>query len=321
MDISQALSCAQALVFPGFLTDERSLTNERLKNEEALSTLISAYMQADEGKEPCSFEDILSLADRNRDLCDTIGIEQLNQLPAPFLARRLKDDDGLRAVSALQHRPLKTVVKSAGDDARDLAIAWMEKPVSGRVVGIDIETTARDPARGYIINLGLQFWDIAPDTAPEHGFAGWYGLPELYREKGVPLTEIHKITWSDLEGKQSFREDTTMHAALLKTMCTYPYLAHNAAFEDSWFMLHLPGYAEARKAGKIVVVDTRDLCRKLDPEVKSLPRESRPAALESWARRRGALKADEQERHLGLDDVQLMIRTVQLEFAMRNMYT
>ena len=77
--------------------------------------------------------------------------------------------------------------------------------------------------------------------------------------------------------------------------------------------------AEARKAGRVVPIDTRDICRRVDPETKTLPHEQRPASLESWARRRGTLKAGESERHLGLDDVELMLATVQAEFAARNM--
>ena len=74
-------------------------------------------------------------------------------------------------------------------------------------------------------------------------------------------------------------------------MKKYPYMAHNAAFEDSWFKIHLDGYAEARRAGKIIVIDSRQICRSLDADVRSLPRESAPAALENWARRRGTLSA------------------------------
>ena len=72
-------------------------------------------------------------------------------------------------------------------------------------------------------------------------------------------------------------------------MKKYPIMAHNAAFEDSWFMLHLPGYAEARRAGKIIVIDSRHICRSVDGEVRTLPRESAPASLQNWARRRGTL--------------------------------
>ena len=37
MDLSQAIECASAFVFPGFLTDDASLSAERAKNEEALN--------------------------------------------------------------------------------------------------------------------------------------------------------------------------------------------------------------------------------------------------------------------------------------------
>ena len=53
--------------------------------------------------------------------------------------------------------------------------------------------------------------------------------------------------------------------------------------------------------------------------MRTLPRDSRPASLENWARRRGTLAADEAERHLGLDDVDLMLATVLAEFSERNM--
>ena len=142
----------------------------------------------------------------------------------------------------------------------------------------------------------------------------------MYAEKGVPLENIHHITWADVDGKIPFRENKALQTKLLKLMKKYPMMAHNAAFEDSWFMLHLDGYAEARKAGKIIPIDTRDICRRLDPEARILPRESSPASLENWARRRGTLKPSEKERHLGLDDVDLMLRTVQAEFKERNMF-
>ena len=117
--------------------------------------------------------------------------------------------------------------------------------------------------------------------------------------------------------KTPFRENEELHATLLDLMRTYPYMAHNAAFEDSWFALNLPGYAEARKAGDITVVDTRDLCRGLDPDVKRLPFNTKPASLESWARRRGTLSNDANEVHLGLDDTDLMLKTVCAEFELR----
>lgn len=319
MDLSQAIECASAFVFPGFLTDDASLSAERARNEEALGVLRAAWAEAPAGREPFSYDLVRSLADRNRDVCDRFGIEKLRDVSASSLARGLSNADLIHAVAVLQHRTDAQVTALSGTDARDLNVAWVDAPVSGMVVGIDIETTDRDPARGYIINVGLEFMTVGPDAEPHDPFTGYFGLPELYAEKGVPLADIHKIQWSDLEGRRPFREDAQVQKALLAALTAYPYMAHNAAFEDSWFMLHIDGYAEARKAGRVVPIDTRDICRRVDPETRTLPHEMRPASLESWALRRGTLKPGESERHLGLDDVELMLATVQAEFAARNM--
>ena len=187
-------------------------------------------------------------------------------------------------------------------------------------LGIDIETTGRAPERGYIINVGWEIMELTSDATPHDAEAHYCGLPEIYRESGVPLTEIHHITWEDIDNKTPFRENKALQKQILKLMKKYPYMAHNAAFEDSWFKLHLEGYAEARREGKIVIIDSREICRRLDGEVKTLPRESSPAALENWARRRGTLGTGEVEQHLGLDDTDLMLRTVQAEFNEKNLF-
>lgn len=166
----------------------------------------------------------------------------------------------------------------------------------------------------------MEFMDLAPKAKPHDGHTAYFGIPSLYQEAGVPLSDIHHITWDDLAGKPAFRDARREQEALLTAFKAFPIMAHNAAFEDSWLTLHLDGYAEARKAGQIVVIDSRDICRRVDPDYKTLPHDSRPAALESWARRRGVLSGDEAEVHLGLDDVDLMFKTVQAEFAERNMF-
>ena len=319
MDLSQAIDCASAIALPFFL-DDAALTAERQKNEEALKVLLDAWKGTPAGAEPFGFDLVLSLVDRNRGICDMIGADKLRDVSPSALARKLPDDDLVRAVARMQHRPDSEVAAIAGPGLEDLNIAYVDAPVSGMVMGIDIETTDRDPARGYVVNIGLEFMDLAADAKPHDAFAGYCGIPEMYAEKGVPLEFIHHITWGDLKGSRPLRENAAMQGALLEAMCAYPFMAHNAAFEDSWFMLNIAGYAEARKAGRITVIDSRDICRRVDPEVRTLPRESRPATLENWARRRGTLTAGESEVHLGLDDVELMLRTVQAEFNERNMF-
>ncbi len=246
---------------------------------------------------------------------------------------KLADDRIVVLCTGSQGEPLSALARMANGEHKSLSIRPQdtviisatpvpgnEKSVSGTVLGIDIETTSRFPELGYIVNVGFEFWNLGRNTVPVEPHTAYFGIPEMYKEKGVPLADIHQITWKDVEGKKSFRDDKKAQEALLATMKKIPFMAHNAAFEDSWFMFNIDGYAEARKAGKIIVIDSRDICRRLDPEIRSLPRESSPAALENWARRRHTLAADEKERHLGLEDVDLMIRTVQAEFADHNMF-
>lgn len=320
MNLAQAIEHANAFVFPAFLTDDLARTAEREKNEEAIGLLWQAWMDAPLGAEPFPFDLVRSLADRNRELCDLIGEERLRDLRGTSLAQHLSDDDLLRSAAALQHRDVSEVRRSAGPGLRDIGIAYTESPVSGMVAGVDIETTSRYPDRGYIINVGLQFVQLAPKGKADKGYLAYCGIPDLYANKGIPLDFVHHISWNDLKDKTSFRQNAPLQQALLMSMEIFPYMAHNAAFEDSWFMLNLNGYAEGRKAGRIIPIDTRDICRRIDPEVRTLPHDAKPAALETWARRRKTLKANEKERHLGLDDVDLMIRTVEAEFAERNMF-
>ena len=320
MNLDQALEHANAFLFPEFLYGSgfSAMDAERKKNEEALAALREDYAKAD--NPTFSFDVIRELADRNRDLCDQIGIDRLNNTRDSSLARGLSDDDLCAQVAALQKRKKATVIREVHGDRNNLGVAYVTKPIKGTVLGIDIETTDRYPDRGYIINVGFELMDLGPDTEPYDSDVHFCGIPDVYREKGVPLERIHHITWADVDGKTPFRQNRALQGKILQLMKKYPFMAHNAAFEDSWFMLHLDGYAEARRAGKVIPIDSRDICRQLDPEVKTLPRESSPAALENWARRRGTLQATETEVHQGLDDTDLMLKTVQAEFNARNCF-
>ena len=320
MNVPQALEHANAFFFPELVYGSgfQAMDSERQKNEEAMATLREEFAKND--NPAFGYDIIRDLADRNRDLCDQMGIERLNNTRDSSLARGMSDDDLCGQVAALQKRKKATVIREVHGDRNNLGVAYVTKPIKGTVLGIDIETTDRYPDRGYIINVGFELMDLTPDAEPYDPEVHFCGIPGMYRERGVPLERIHHITWADLDGQTPFRENKALQAKILKLMKKYPYMAHNAAFEDSWFTLNLDGYAEARKAGKIVPIDTRDICRQLDPEVKTLPRESSPASLENWARRRGTLQASENEVHQGLDDTNLMLKTVQAEFNARNCF-
>lgn len=319
MNVNQALEYSMQPFIPMFIYgDYDAMESERRRGEEAMKTLIDEWRANDEPG--FDFNVILQLADQNRELCDQIGENRLRNLSSPLLARSLSDADTCAGIAKLQGRSASAVARAVRGDRDAYAVEWVRKPIKGKVLGIDIETTGRAPERGYIINVGWELMDLTSDAVPHDPESYYCGIPEMYREAGVPLADIHKITWADVEGKKPFREDTELQKRLLSLMKKRPYVAHNAAFEDSWFMLHLPGYAEARREGKIIVIDSRQICRSIDEEVRTLPRESSPASLENWARRRGTLAADEAERHLGLDDTDLMLRTMQAEFNRKDMF-
>ena len=319
MNLGDAISHASTLFMPEFLfgADEAMLLGERSANEEALHLLIEEYFS--NPNPSFGFDLVVELADRNRGLCDMMGPESVQADRSRNLASNLSDDDILRGVAALQHRSFEKVSKEVEGMNATRGVLYGSKPAKGTFVGIDIETTSTSPDRGYIVNVGWEVMSLAEGAEPSDQTSLFCGIPDQYEETGVPLSEIHKITWADVNDKTPFREDKELQKRLLKLLKSHPFMAHNAAFEDSWFMLHLDGYAEARKEGKIIPIDTRDICRALDPEVRFMSWEAKPASLEAWAQRRGVLASDEEERHLGLDDTDLMFRTLIAELKERNL--
>ena len=319
MNLSDAIGHASTLFMPEFLfgADEAMLLGERSANEEALHLLIEEYFA--NPNPSFGFDLVIDLADRNRSICDMMGPESVQADRSRNLANHLSDDDILRGVAALQRRSVEKVAKEVEGMNATKGVLYGSKPAKGKFVGIDIETTSTSPDRGYIVNVGWEFMELAEDAEATDARSVFCGIPDQYEETGVPLSEIHKITWADIGDKKPFREDRELQKQLLKALKTRPFLAHNAAFEDSWLMLHLEGYAEARKAGKIIPIDTRDICRALDPEVRFMSWEAKPTSLEAWAKRRGTLAAEEEERHLGLDDTDRMFRTLSAELKERNL--
>ncbi len=319
MNLSDAIGHASTIFMPEFLfgVDDDMLLGERAANEEAIHILVEEYFT--NPNPSFDFDLVIDLADRNRSLCDMMGPESVQADRSRNLANHLTDDEILHGVAALQHRSVDRVAKEIEGMNASKGVLYASKPAHGTFVGIDIETTSTSPDRGYIINVGWEFMQLAEDAQATEAHSLFCGLPAQYEETGVPLAEIHQITWENVGDKKPFREDKELQKELLKALKKHPFMAHNAAFEDSWFMLHLEGYAEARKAGKIVPIDTRDICRALDPEVKFMSWEAKPASLEAWAQRRGTLGADEVERHLGLDDTDLMFRTLIAELKERNL--
>ena len=319
MNLSDAIGHASTIFMPEFLfgADESMLHGEQTTNEEAIHLLVEDYFS--NPNPDFDFDLVLDLARRNRSICDMMEPESVQADRSRNLANHLSDDDILRGVAALQHRSVEKVAKEVEGMNATKGVLYGSKPAKGTFVGVDIETTSTSPDRGYIVNVGWELMKLEEDAQPTDANSVFCGIPEQYSETGVPLSEIHHITWNDVSDKKPFCEDKDLQKKLLKALKAHPFMAHNAAFEDSWFMLHLEGYAEARKAGKIVPIDTRDICRALDPEVRFMSWEAKPASLEAWAQRRGVLTEGEEERHLGLEDTDLMFRTLIAELKERNL--
>lgn len=200
MNLTEAIEHASSMALPGFLSDDSSLNAERSTNEGALALLMDAWKTAPADSEPFSYDLIRDLADRNRVTCDTYGIERLNNIPGQSLSRRLSDKDLIRSVAALQQRDPTEVAKVAGPDLQDLGIAYLDAPIKGMVVGVDIETTAREPSRGYIVNVGLEFMKLTPKAKPEHPSLRIVACLPSTRKRGAsgrnPPYQLERHRWS-----------------------------------------------------------------------------------------------------------------------------
>ena len=195
MNLAQAIEHANALSLPGFFSDDATLVAEREKNEEAIGLLTDAWMNAPLGNEPFPFDLVRELADRNRETCDEYGAERLRDAQGTGLARKLSDNDLVRGVAAMQHRKPSEVERDAGPGLKDLNIAYVNAPVSGTVVGIDIETTDRFPNRGYIVNVGLQVAELTPKSTCDEGYVAYCGIPHLLgRPEGKEALQAQRPT-------------------------------------------------------------------------------------------------------------------------------
>ncbi|WP_333785677.1 hypothetical protein [Parolsenella catena] len=132
MNVAQALEHANALVFPEivYCGGFSSMDAERQKNEEALATLREEFAKND--NPGFGYDVILDLADRNRELCDQMGIERLNNTRDSSLARGMSDQDLCAGVAALQRRKASTVMREMGGDRNNLAWPTSPSPSAAR---------------------------------------------------------------------------------------------------------------------------------------------------------------------------------------------
>ena len=187
---------------------------------------------------------------------------------------------------------------------RDVLIdSYLRNPCVGDVIGIDLETTGLHPMRDWCINAGWAWADLHDESETLHGESTRsYGVSETRMELGNPTESISGIKTTDLRGLMPLEADPAAQGQLLDALESAPFVAHNAPFEDSWFRQCVDGYAEAKRDGLIKIIDSRKISQRLDPYDGKTDNK-----LQSYARRWGALSADENERHLGLQDTEIML--------------
>lgn len=210
---------------------------------------------------------------------------------------------------------------------------WREVFLPGRdvdkVMGIDLETNGTEPYRAYIIDVGFEYMNMRsprPADAPtgyeydkdyyeggdaydQHRFS--FGVTDEAARHGNPF--IIQLTGIDIKQRVGaaypmFDEDAEAQADLLKRLTAQPFVAHMATFEHSFFMLNVKGYAEAYRNGHVTIIDTLPMSRLWDED--SIPSEEHPDGdnrLDAYAKRQGALREDDAERHLGLEDTHIML--------------
>ena len=259
------------------------------------------------------------------------GAQRDATLVGPLVAHHADALDRQEDGSRLPH----LVVKSGGTQGVDIDSVHVLQNLDlpGRdvdtVMGIDIETTGTDPARVYIIDAGFEFMNmISPrpagepagyryeqdyyETGDAYGQARLsFGVPTQNALLGNPL--ILDLTGIDVRDRASadfrlFDEWPEAQIGLLQRLEQQPYVAHNARFEHSFFMLNVAGYAESYRAGNITIIDTLPMSRRWDEG--SIPDDEHPHGnntLDAYAKRQGALDASKSERHLGLEDTHIML--------------
>lgn len=186
---------------------------------------------------------------------------------------------------------------------REMQDFYFEAPImDGPVTMIDIETTGLDTSHIHIQDVG---WCTMSMTDPSESMSDinveLFGNGESREATGNPTTHITGITTKDIEGKIPFDKDPEAQERLLGVLTARPFVAHNAQYEDANFTAQVRGYAEAKRTGKIRIIDSMNVSKRLDYfEGKT------SNSLEAYSKRWGVIAADQGERHRGLEDAQVM---------------
>jgi len=135
-----------------------------------------------------------------------------------------------------------------------------------KIIALDLETSSGQPTKGRIIEVGISV--RSPQGGEEKKFSKLYGLSKKsLAATGTGPVEVHQITEGMIAKKRQFNHPEE-EKALLSVLQEGTLMAHNAPFEVRWLKLHLPGFEKAYRAGKIKVLDTRNLSQKFVHDTK-----------------------------------------------------
>lgn len=189
----------------------------------------------------------------------------------------------MRGVSAneVQREFVKTFDKKQASNPeyvserlRNLYVETAKKDNLPDYVGIDLETAGASPMSGSIIEYGASVRSgyasssLARNDTELAKTSKLYGLSKkALLARGTGNVEVHGISISQIAKKRTFLNPKEGAAVLNQLSRVGVMLAHNAGFEKRWLSTHVPGFADAVKKGKIRILDTRNLSKRLLSDV------------------------------------------------------
>lgn len=137
--------------------------------------------------------------------------------------------------------------------------------------GIDLETSGSQPTSGSIIEYGASTRagyasdSVAGMAAAEVAkHSQLYGLSKkALLARGTGNIEVHGINESQIAKKRQFSNPQEGERVLATLRASGYMLAHNASFERRWLNTYVAGFADSVKHGKIKIIDTMKLSKKL----------------------------------------------------------
>lgn len=251
-----------------FTTDDPRVQEEFLQIEEETSLFWNEL----EGHKSDLLNGINNFVSRRKGFSKTLNMKNAAKNLAAYTGKDFE------STYVDVREAFKSVVKEGSSYSQDQIQETLTKLYAAHdpnsrtlpLIGIDIETNHAAVKKGRIIETGIV--QLNPDGTVETLFSGVHGVSETTLSGlGSGDTSIHRITADMLNGAKAF-DDPEIQKEILEHLKKGVLVAHNASFEDRFLTVNLAGYAEARDAGEIQLLDTKEIATRLmlDSENNSL---------------------------------------------------